>query len=296
MKKRFGKRIACALAGMMCLLTLFHALPARAEEQRLSNEILSFETENPVLSVQLLAGTPKEEAGLPETLRAVVRLESSVNLLLFVQAQPSEEEQYFAYAIPEEAGDLYAQGQRVKYTLYNAKGEKSYRCFGALDGGENAWYACDEFGQILGTVIEISVTWTGAYNHAVAGIYPMDADLGDWIFAAARPYAMLTVLSEAPVEITPMPTEEPTAEPTPEETAIPTAEVYETAELAQENSPEPTIETEEETEVLIWAWIREHWWIPAAALFLAVAAIIIIICLHIRKKKQTATRRWWENE
>ncbi|MCL2671273.1 MAG: hypothetical protein FWF10_04465 [Clostridiales bacterium] len=295
------KYTARFIAGILCLLVLFCAIfvtTARAEETRLSNEILSFETGNMVLNLQLLPGTPLIDAGLPATLRAVVRLDAKVNPMLFSQAQPAPHEQVEAYIPPERLSELYVSGERVKYTLYSTNGAKSYRCFGKLDGGANEWYACDDFGQILGAIVEIPVTWTGVYNPAIAGTYALEADLGSWVYADARPYAMLTVQSDTPAELTATPTPEPIPEETPEPTQAP----EETAAPSPEPSPSADPDTETTTPPPpigpvppLLDWLMNNWWIPLSVLTGILLLIVLIVLIgKSSRKKKAAPSRWWD--
>ena len=142
-----------------------------------SNTIIAFEQISPVYSNTVLQGTEKGELGLPETLKAVVKISSGSKTSTFKAAAPTDEQ------ISEAGYKDNGNG------LYIVPGNGDYRVYGELSGSEKTWFACDSKGNINGAVTDVKVDWEGSYEKDVEGVYALTASLSGYTYTSARPFA-----------------------------------------------------------------------------------------------------------
>ena len=303
-----------ALAVAVALLLLLPAALARAGETRTGNVVLSFEVVTPVFSTEVAFGTPRDALDLPKTLPAVVSLRADVNLYNFVQGRPTDSDPALArYVAPQNSNQLFNEGTRVKYAYYNADGNRAYRLYGSLDGGENAWYACDDYGQqILGAVIDLPVLWRGAYYGDRPGTYLQEVELDTWVFANALPFGLIVVtnaLPSVPPTAVPSPIPSTAPAPTPDathsgqsDTASPTVSAQTakpTRQLRATRPPAGQADSFEFAEPFSegMSWVESHWAILAGAfIFLTGSAVAVIIICVFAAKRRRKKRRWWEQK
>ena len=199
-----------ALAALAVCLTALLTVTVFAQGD--GDAIERFERRSPVATATLNAGDSLEDAGLPDTLRAIVPLsDEELAEATFEQTQPevdmSDGYSYYdyyeyGYVVPADADELYAAGDLAIYTItYAAEdgegvGETAYRIYGSLNGGDATWYACDEEGAITGVIVDVPVTWEGDYDADVAGEYTLTASFSGYIYAEAHPYVTVTVQGE----------------------------------------------------------------------------------------------------
>ena len=239
--------------------------------------IIDFEIENPVYRINAEAGASWESLGLPETLRAVVKIEESESETEIEEADaatptslPEEREEKekfrqtkpggedadygkYGYRAPDDEDELREAGELVVYSFGG-----DCRVYGTYNGENEGFYAWDDELGIIGMVKEIPVVWSGLYDGGTAGEYILTAEFEGYKFEGEAPTVVIVIEgieedegneedegieeeTQRPSEAspaTPTDLEKPTEKPTEE----PTEEI--TAEPTQEE-PEPT---EEETE------------------------------------------------
>jgi len=100
----------------------------------------------------------------------------------------------YGYVAPENEAELRGSDQLVIYTLENADGSKAYRIYGTFNGENEAFYACDEDGNITGIVVEIPVTWNGVYDADTPDVYILTAQFEGYTYSGEMPTAVITVL------------------------------------------------------------------------------------------------------
>lgn len=176
-------------------------------EDSVTPRIIEFEKQNPAVSLETETGTEEEELMLPPTLRAVIELQSDDRD--FIQEIPDAEGNgtdsaycQYGYVAPDGAEEKYKNNETVIYTIHYAgetgtqeNGEKAYRVYGSVNGGEPCWFACDEKGQILGEIREIAVVWTAeeTYHADQTGEYVFRAEAEEYVWNGEKPRAVVTV-------------------------------------------------------------------------------------------------------
>lgn len=117
----------------------------------------------------------------------------------FQQTEPpiGEDVEYdyhqYGYVAPEDEEQLRETDQLVIYTLYCEDGGEDYRVYGTVDGADEAFYACDENGNITGIVLDVPVTWYGAYDSDIPGTYTFTARIDGFNYSGVMPIAEITV-------------------------------------------------------------------------------------------------------
>lgn len=133
-------------------------------EETLATEgtILSFESHNPVYSINAYKGTTFEELGLPDELRVVMEI-TAQEKKSFVEADPVAESDgdfaYYSYGYIAPDKETIKDGEPAIYTINYFDGSTGYRVYGSVNGEEYGFFACDAKGEIIGKVSPISVTW-----------------------------------------------------------------------------------------------------------------------------------------
>ena len=157
------KRMTALLITILMLVAIMpQGVTALAENKP---EILSFESNNPISSVEYQVGEKIVLSDFPTELTAVVSLASTPQY--FSQKTP---EHMAAYSAPGNAEELYSTDNLVIYTTTTIAG-REYRVYGEADG-KTGWFTCDEAGNIYGIVKDIPINWDiSAVNTEKAGNY-----------------------------------------------------------------------------------------------------------------------------
>jgi len=202
--------------------------------------ILYFENLDTICEIYVNAGTAQEDLGLPPSLRAIIKTvsddpadnefesggiinESENGIEIegdeiadekgFRQTEPriGDDGEYnygrHGYIAPENEYYLRETDQLVIYTLYYADGSKAYRVHGSYGGNNEGFYACSEYGNIIGIISDIPVTWEGEYDGSVPGTYILTARAANFDYSGVMPVAVIKVAQEE--------TKEPDTEPAP---------------------------------------------------------------------------------
>ena len=159
--------------------------------------------------------------------------------------------QGFTPASPQE-GQIpayYSAGENGVYSFEDAEGQTQYRIYGSKDRGENAWYPCDEVGNVAEDAVpadqreeELSLPTPAPTVTAT----PIPTATATPIpTATATPIPTATVTPVPTATATPVPTATATPVPTATATPVPTEEAIpvsaQTAPSASDDDEEPVV-------------------------------------------------------
>ena len=207
----------------LCVTLLPDLIIADVYADLVYETITEFERINPVYTETVDNKTVIDDLSLPETLWAVVEVEipetnddtaaaetdgDSEDMSeteppkpVFTQTAPAADEDgdydyyWYGYVTPANEDELRDAGELVIYTIYYADGTEAYRVHGKYGDMDEAFYECDENGEIFGIVKDIPIAWTCKdYKAEEAGTYTFTAKLADgYEYDGELPTAEITV-------------------------------------------------------------------------------------------------------
>lgn len=137
MERKTKRRVVRYVAAFAVVVVVTAASVVIASAAGDVRQVSSFERSDRAFSAQVQIGTALEDAGLPESLRAEVKLPADADPSEFVQMKApastynGDGNAPLSYVAPADAAERYAAGETVVYTVEGQK--DSFRVYGHLE-------------------------------------------------------------------------------------------------------------------------------------------------------------------
>lgn len=209
MERKTKRRVVRYVAAFAVVVVVTAASVVIASAAGDVRQVSSFERSDRAFSVQVQVGTALEDAGLPERLRAEVKLPADADSSEFVQMKApastynGDGNAPLSYVAPADAAERYAAGETVVYTVEGQEG--SFRVYGYLEnsgpdgtaaGKEQASDGSAGGASSSGAAAAFSASTTEAADVEALGAATLDAEpLENPGMAALAPSVEATVAS-----------------------------------------------------------------------------------------------------